>query len=170
MPTYALTATCHGRIPAPTNRDPFLREVIDWAEGPYARAVAEAGDLPADEKAQVTRQMAGYTGLRVEPIEKNDLRILPDTFGSELLRDKGKVIGDFDTRYTGDVGDGEKSSDFHPAYSAVRGIPLPGAAISAMNWDTRSMYPIGAPSRTRAPLRLSARRRDSLGQLYRRPG
>lgn len=124
VPTYALTAAYHGRIPAPTNRDAFLREVIDWAEGPYARALAKGGDLPADEKAQVARQMAGYTGLRVDSIEKNDLRILPDTFRTELLRDKGKIIGDLDTRYTGDVGDWEKSSDFDPAYSAVRGAIL----------------------------------------------
>lgn len=80
------------------------------------------------------------TGLRVEPIEKNNLRIVPDTFGSELLRDKGKVIGDLDTRCTGDVGDGEKSWDFHPAYSAVRGIPLPGAAISELGYKIDVPY------------------------------
>jgi carboxypeptidase C (cathepsin A) len=101
LPTYALTAVYHHKVPAPQDQNKFIEEVIDWAEGPYARGLAKGYQLPLDEKTALAHTMAGYSGLSEKYIVDNNLRVTPNRFRAELLRDRGLVMGELDTRFVG---------------------------------------------------------------------
>jgi carboxypeptidase C (cathepsin A) len=51
------------------------------------------------------RQLARFTGLSEEFVDRADLRVGLGRFAQELLRDQGKVLGRYDSRYTGYVRD-----------------------------------------------------------------
>ena len=52
VPDRPLRILYHHRIAAPADLPAFLREVRDWARGPYAQALAQGQNLPdADRQA-----------------------------------------------------------------------------------------------------------------------
>ena len=68
LPTYAATAWYHKKLPnQPAALEPFLKDVEDFAMGPYAHALALGTDVSAEEKqagggkaARVYRPARGY--------------------------------------------------------------------------------------------------------------
>jgi carboxypeptidase C (cathepsin A) len=101
LPTYALTAVYHHKVPVPPDQNKFIEEVIDWSEGPYARGLAKGYQLSADERTSLAQTMARYTGLSEKFIVESNLRVLPNRFRAQLLRDRSLVIGELDTRFSG---------------------------------------------------------------------
>src|SRR5579871_1413418 len=74
LPTYAATAVYHKKIaPQPPSLEPFLKEVEDFAMGPYAHALAQGTDLSDDEKLTVAEKMHGYIGLPTAYLVKANL-------------------------------------------------------------------------------------------------
>jgi carboxypeptidase C (cathepsin A) len=101
LPTYAAAAAYHHKLAVqPTDMTAFLKEVRDFANGPYVAALAKGHDISDAEKDAVARQMSAYTGLSVDFIKKADLRVDLARFRKELLRDQGKTIGRYDSRFT----------------------------------------------------------------------
>src|SRR5207245_11483022 len=76
----------------------------------------------AAEKQSVAGQMAQLTGLSPDYILRSNLRVQPNRFMRELLRDRHQVIGRIDSRYLGtepdNVGEG---ADYDPQGSAITG-------------------------------------------------
>jgi carboxypeptidase C (cathepsin A) len=102
LPTYTVTALHHGRIdPAPADRDTFLTEVRRFAQAEYLPALFAGSRLGEAELSAVAKKLAGYTGLPVAWLERTRLRIEAGRFRKELLRDAGRTVGRFDSRYTG---------------------------------------------------------------------
>nr|MDQ2862005.1 hypothetical protein [Pseudomonadota bacterium] len=123
LPSYAAAAAYHNRVAAPP-ADPmaYLREVRDWARGPYALALAKGEDLSAAERQAVATQMAAYTGLSARFILDNDLRVAPSRFRKELLRDQRRTLGRYDDRFTGmDVDAGADSPEYDPSDTGISG-------------------------------------------------
>ena len=102
LPSYAAAAAYHHRLPTqPTDIPAFLREVREWARGPYANALAKGQDLaPADRQANA-RQLSAYTGLSEAFLMDADLRVDLNRFRKELLRDQRRTLGRDDARFTG---------------------------------------------------------------------
>ncbi|MGH7733532.1 MAG: S10 family peptidase, partial [Gemmatimonadales bacterium] len=75
LPSYAATAIYHKVIPAPANMEAYLQQVRDYAQGPYAAALDKGLSLPEADKAAVAKQLAAYTGLSADYIEKANLRV-----------------------------------------------------------------------------------------------
>jgi len=100
VPSYAVTAAYHRRIAQPGDEQSLIASVIQWAEGPYAQALAKGAALSDDDREVIARQLARYSGLSEQFILQNDLRVDPDQFRAELLRDQGLAVGELDTRYT----------------------------------------------------------------------
>ena len=126
LPSYTAAAWFHKRLPPDLQRDlpTTLHEVEDWAQGPYAQALAKGTSLPAAEREAVIDHLARYTGLDRRFIEDRDLRIPEYRFTRELLRNEKRSIGRFDDRIVGDElppGRGEGSS-FDPSLAAVRPV------------------------------------------------
>ncbi len=66
LPTYAATAWYHKKLPQqPAVLEPFLKEVEDFAMGPYTHALAVGTDITPSEKQSVAEKLHDYTGLPV---------------------------------------------------------------------------------------------------------
>src|SRR6184192_3536982 len=77
LPTYTATAWHHKKL-APElqkNLPATLREAESFATGDYAQALLLGAALPAEARAQVAEQLARYTGLAQDYLERCDLRL-----------------------------------------------------------------------------------------------
>jgi carboxypeptidase C (cathepsin A) len=78
--------------------------------------------LNDDERRSVAKKLARCTGLSEKYVLRSNLRIEPQYFRKELLRDQGQTVGRYDSRLTGkdlrDIGD---QPEYDPSYAAVQG-------------------------------------------------
>ncbi|MFP4283610.1 MAG: S10 family peptidase [Opitutales bacterium] len=104
LPTYTATAWYHEQLPDDL-QERELEEVLARAEsfaaGPYQSALFAGASLEADERAAVLGELARFTGLDEAYLDRTDLRPTIFEFTAELLRGQDKVVGRFDSRYTG---------------------------------------------------------------------
>jgi carboxypeptidase C (cathepsin A) len=130
LPSYAATAWYHNRIPnRSADLQAFLKEVRDYARGPYLTALAQGDDLPDAERDAVARQLSAYTGLSTEFLIRNDLRVELARFRKELLRDQRRTVGRLDSRFLGiDLDVAGESPEYDAADAAIS-----GAYIGALN-------------------------------------
>jgi carboxypeptidase C (cathepsin A) len=129
LPTYSADAWYHGKIDPKPDLMSFVAEAREFASGPYAAALQKGGALSDEEKQSVARQMARLTGLSTDYILKSNLRVSPNRFQRELLRDRREIIGRIDSRYIGTEGDAAgESPSYDPQASAIT-----GAFVGAFN-------------------------------------
>ncbi len=125
LPTYAATAWYHNRLPADMQALPLadvLAQVERFALGEYAPALLQGTALPAEQRAAIARQLARFTGLTEEYVERTDLRIEIFRFVKELLRGQQRTVGRLDSRYTGiDRDAAGEHFEFDPSYAAIQG-------------------------------------------------
>lgn len=143
FPTYALTAAYHGKARKPADQTAFIEELRNWTDGPYAQALAKGHLLDPATKQAVARQMAAYTGLAEAFFLQNDLRVTPTQFRTELLRDRGAVVGELDSRFLGDVATPDAGSDFDPSWSNVFRPMISlwnGYVRAELKFDTKLQY------------------------------
>jgi carboxypeptidase C (cathepsin A) len=102
LPTYAATAFYHKTLPQqPADLDAFLRQVEAFASSEYLVALFKGDSLAPAEKEAIAQKLHQYTGLSVDYLKRTHLRIDQSRFRKELLRERGLVMGVYDTRYTG---------------------------------------------------------------------
>jgi carboxypeptidase C (cathepsin A) len=119
LPSMAATALYHGKAAAPSV-EAFVEEARQFAIGPYAAALLKGQKLPAEERAAIRTQLARFTGLSEAFLERADLRVTPDRFYKELLRDRGLTVGRLDSRYTGrDYDSAGESPDNDPSFYGI---------------------------------------------------
>jgi carboxypeptidase C (cathepsin A) len=122
LPTYAADAWYHGKIANKPPLDQFVAQAREFASGPYALALEKGNDLSEAEAQSVAQQMSQLTGLSTDYILRSHLRVDPDHFRRELLRDRHEIIGRIDSRFVGtepnNVGEG---TDYDPQGSAITG-------------------------------------------------
>jgi carboxypeptidase C (cathepsin A) len=100
LPAYAAAAWYHGKLSFKMPLETLLKEVEEFATGPYTAALLKGDSLTPEERANVVEKMSGYTGISKEFIERTNLRINDQHFFKELLRDRGRTIGRLDSRFT----------------------------------------------------------------------
>ena len=157
LPTYAATAWYHKKLPTqPAALEPFLKEVEDFTNGPYAHALALGTDIGADEKQSVAEKLHEYTGLPVAYLLKADLRVNGGEFEKTLQDDEGMTTGRLDTRFSGPTMDPlSEGADYDPQSAAISSAYvslfndyvrktlkygegqtyLPGAQFDGTQWD-----------------------------------
>jgi carboxypeptidase C (cathepsin A) len=102
LPTFAATAWYHKKLPQqPAALEPFLKDVEEFAMGPYTHALALGTDLGADEKQQVAEKLHTYIGLPVAYLLKANLRVNGGEFEKTLQDDQDLTTGRLDTRFSG---------------------------------------------------------------------
>jgi carboxypeptidase C (cathepsin A) len=164
----------------------FLREVREFARGPYAQALAQGQNLPDADRQAMAQKLSAYTGLSVDFLLRADLRVEPGDFRKELLRDRRLTLGRYDARFTGydmdalgetpeyDASDtgmtGAFVSAFHHYLTADLGYLTdmtyrPTYYSAGIQWDfkhrpPRAQYP-GATNEADVALDLSAAMRES---------
>ena len=121
LPTFAATAWYHKALPEqPATLEPFLTEVREWANGPYASALAKGEDLTDAERAAVAAKLHRYTGLSEDYIQKANLRVPEAQFTQQLLQGKRETVGRLDSRYTGFTFDRlAKEAEYDPQFAAI---------------------------------------------------
>jgi len=121
LPSMAATALYHGKAQA-SSVEQFVEEARRFAMGPYAHALLQGSALGQEERTSVRRELARFTGLSEEFLERADLRVTPERFYKELLRDRGLTIGRLDARYTGrDYDNAGESPDNDPSFYGIDG-------------------------------------------------
>jgi carboxypeptidase C (cathepsin A) len=100
VPSYTMIAAYHKKL-APeltANLDQTIKKVEQWCAADYAQALALGNALSPEKRKQVVEQLAAYTGLKPELIEESDLRIEPQVFMHNLLKDRKLEVGRVDGR------------------------------------------------------------------------
>lgn len=121
LPTYAATAWYHKKLPQqPAALEPFLKDVEDFAMGPYSHALALGTDLTPQEKQDVADKLHQYIGLPVAYLLKANLRVNGGEFEKTLQDDQDLTTGRLDTRYSGPNLDPlSQSAQYDPQSSAI---------------------------------------------------
>lgn len=121
LPTYAATAWYHKKLPQqPAELEPLLKEVEEFAMGPYAHALAQGTDLSAEEKQATAEKLHQYTGLPVAYLMRGDLRISGGEFEKTLQDEQDLTTGRLDTRFSGPSLDPlSQGADYDPQSSAI---------------------------------------------------
>ena len=124
LPTMAAAAWYHDMVDR--DRFPDLESIISEAEvfaiDRFLPALAKGSSLGPDEGSAIVQELHELTGLSEELLRRCDLRVGPTRFRKELLRDKGIVIGRFDSRFNGPaVDESSNSPAYDPSYTAIIG-------------------------------------------------
>jgi len=126
LPTYATTAQYHKKLSAELENmsvEDFAKKVETFASGTYTYFLMKGDQASPELTNRVIDTLSYFTGLSKNYIKNSNERINDWRFFKELLRDEGKTVGRYDSRYTGedadDVGDGPS---YDPSYSAVSGL------------------------------------------------
>ena len=119
LPSMAATALFHGKAQG-SSVEAFVEEARQFALGPYATALLKGQRLPAAERANVRRELARFTGLSEQYLDRADLRVEPARFYKELLRDRGLTVGRLDSRYMGrDYDNAGETPDNDPSFYGI---------------------------------------------------
>ena len=124
LPSFTAAAWYHNLLDEGLQADLYqtLEEVEAFAVGEYTLALMKGVELPEDERQEITRKLAHYTGLPIDYIERTDLRINIIRFCKELLRDQGRTVGRFDSRFTGlDRDSAGERFEYDPSYTNILG-------------------------------------------------
>lgn len=125
LPSLTATAHYHKKLPEELQKK-TLAEVTAEAEAfantEYNLALMR-GDLLVDkEREEILKKLSYYTGLSESYIALNDLRVPLLRFSKELLRDKRRTVGRFDSRYIGIDGDASGDTiESDPSINAIIG-------------------------------------------------
>ncbi|MGA3332997.1 MAG: peptidase S10 [Terracidiphilus sp.] len=121
LPTFAATAWYHKKLPnQPAALEPLLKDVEDFAMGPYAHALAQGTDVSAQEKQQTAEKLHEYTGLPVEYLLKANLRVSGPEFAKSLQDAENLTTGRLDTRFSGPNLDPlSENAEYDPQETAI---------------------------------------------------
>jgi carboxypeptidase C (cathepsin A) len=129
LPSYAATAWYHKKLGPVLQGDlrKTLAEAEVFAGGEYLHALHRGLDLPTAERKAVAAKVARLTGVSEEFVLRCDLRVEGQRFMRELLRDRGRTVGRFDSRYLGkDATDAGERPEYDPSYAAIQGTYTEG--------------------------------------------
>jgi carboxypeptidase C (cathepsin A) len=119
LPSMAATALYHGKATAPSVEG-FVEEARQFAIGPYASFLLKGQKASAEERAAILPELARFTGLSREFLDRADLRVSSGRFYKELLRDRGLTVGRLDARYTGkDYDNAGEYPDNDPSFYGI---------------------------------------------------
>ncbi|MDH5401869.1 MAG: peptidase S10 [Candidatus Heimdallarchaeota archaeon] len=124
FPSFVATAWYHKMISSDLQNDlqSTLRKAESFALNEYSVALLKGDRLTDEDKNKIAVTINEFTGLPVELILQNHLRIPAHTFFREFLRSDGKSIGRLDSRYTLLQRNQEGFAFFSdPSYIAIQG-------------------------------------------------
>ena len=140
LPTYTATAWYHRRLPPDLLDDlhAATREAEAWASSAYVVALLKGDRLPVTERRQILRNLARYTGLDEDYLDRSDLRVKRDHFCKELLRRENRSISRLDSRSkTIDADALSEQADFDPLR-----LPTGPLLTAAINYYLRAVLGI----------------------------
>ena len=132
LPTYTATAWYHKALPPKLQNLPLKKAVAraeQFAFQEYFPALVLGDKLSEEQEAEVAKKYAKLTGLSKKYVLHSKLRVPMWRFSKELLRDRERTLGRFDSRYLGiDREHAGEGMEYDPS-----GAALFGPYTSAMN-------------------------------------
>lgn len=126
LPTYAAIAHYHGLHPRRSLKS-VVAQARSYASQEYPWVLARGSRLTAGERAEAVAALARLTGLSPQWVDRADLRIEHVRYLTELLRDRGLVVGRLDARFTGPAASGNaETMDADPSHDAISGAYASG--------------------------------------------
>ena len=101
LPTEAAIHWYHDTSPNKGTLEATVSEARNFANGEYTNALQQGSRLSHDEFVKAAGELAKLTGTSEKYVELSDLRIQPQRFMKELLRDSAENIGRYDGRFKG---------------------------------------------------------------------
>ncbi len=151
LPTFTTSAWYHKLLPPDLqkeNIEAVAQAARQFAHGEYAAALEKGDELSKAEYARVVKSLARFTGLSEKYIEQTNLRISPQRWFKELLRDKRKTVGRLDSRFTGmDVdaaGERYEYDSSEASYEGAYASMFQDYARRELKWNTDLYYQISA--------------------------
>ncbi len=130
LPTEAAIAWYHGRVPhRPANLAAFVQSARAFALGDYARALLRGADLSDGARSRIAYQLYSFTGINPQFFLQANLRIEPEEFEKEMMRDSNRTTGRLDARF---LGIDSKATGDAPDYDAAD-VALASAYVSSFN-------------------------------------
>lgn len=99
LPTMAATNWYHNNIQN-ISLSNFVEEAYEFAAEEYLKNLYLGNRLSKEEEDKFRKKLAYYTGISEDYLEERNYRITLKEFASELLREKGLKVGEYDSRYT----------------------------------------------------------------------
>ncbi|HVB40602.1 MAG TPA: hypothetical protein VNE83_06850 [Terriglobales bacterium] len=104
LPTQAMTAWYHHKV-APNlqklNADQMSRAAVEFAATDYLSALYEGARMTPEQRAKALNELHQFTGLAVDFLAQNDLKVSLDQFSTELLRSQHEMTSRLDSRLDG---------------------------------------------------------------------
>jgi len=122
LPSYTATAWYHKKL-APelqADLDRTLSAAETWASTDYQAALNKGDRLSAEERQAVVAQLSRFTGLSPSFVDNRNLRVDSRGFVRELLRDRGRMVGYMDSRFSAANLDPSAPSGFDPTVTTIR--------------------------------------------------
>ena len=138
LPAFAGVAQYHGCLKGPQAESPAkARELAtEFVENEYLRLLHRGSALTGDERGRAARRIGELTGLAPSLVEHRNLRISDNTFFTELLRERGQLVGRLEARVAGPMPLARTHEwDFDPGIEALLG-PY---TMAAMGWFTEGL-------------------------------
>lgn len=105
LPLWTAAAHYHQKL-APELQERTLNEAIlaskNYAEGDYAKALAQIDSLSAADRETVVVQLARFTGLSIAQIDSSKLQVSVDQLSTSLLG-QNLMVGRYDSRAIGSL-------------------------------------------------------------------
>jgi carboxypeptidase C (cathepsin A) len=101
LPGYTATAWYHNVLPGKKPLQTWLKEAEEFALGDYAKALLKGDSMTKEERADIVKRAAYFTGVSEQFIERSNLRITDQRYFKELLRERGLTVGRLDSRLLG---------------------------------------------------------------------
>ena len=102
LPALAAIAAYHGRADlGGKSMAAFIDEAYAYGMGEYLSALAKGADLPQADREKVAGRLEAMTGISADYYLAHRLMITKVDFVTELLKDKGLMLGTYDARYVG---------------------------------------------------------------------
>ncbi|WP_293370340.1 peptidase S10, partial [Phenylobacterium sp.] len=128
VPSFAATAVYWKKSATqPADLPAYLKEVRAWAAGPYLAALTKGGNISPEEFDATAKQLSAYIGIPVDFIKRANLRVDLSRFRTELLRDQNRILGRYDTRFTGiNTDNAGENPEYDPSDTGINGAYVGG--------------------------------------------
>ena len=151
LPTLVVSAWYHHLLPADLQKlsvSEVAQQARQFAHGEYAAALEKGDELTPAEHQKVVRNLARFTALSPQYIEKTNLRISPQRWFKELLRDKRQTVGRIDARFLGiDADAAGERNEYDPSLASYDGsyvAMFQDYVRRELKWNTDMYYTLTA--------------------------
>lgn len=151
LPTLIVSAWYHKLLPPDLQRlsiAELAQQARQFAHGEYAAALEKGDELPPAEHQKIVKSLARLTALSPEYIEQTNLRINPQRWFKELMRDKRRTIGRIDSRFLGiDADAAGERYDYDSSLASYDGAyvaTFQDYVRRELKWNTDMYYTLSA--------------------------